>query len=316
MFSLALFGPFDPDPVERRRPRRRGDGRVDSRPSVPPTRRPALSRADLRDTGPRRTRRRGAGRRGVRRDVGRAPGRRRCPPGTRRRRLGGCGRRDADRARRARRPLRGVDPRPEAAGPPVLQPRAGARREDPLPAGRRPRAHDPQRRPRRERAPRRRGRALRVRRRPRGRRRRAVVHDGERRSGRGDGRGIVERQVGLRRRVRPRCRRRGDRSTPSPEMPGSARRRVLRRWRRSRETSSSTPSSAGARLNSVSGDLHVAARRGLALWIDAQSVSGSVTSDLDVGGDEGEAEGGAQVELRARSVSGDIRITRAAPTAG
>ena len=73
---------------------------------------------------------------------------------------------------------------------------------------------------------------------------------------------------------------------------------------------------AGARLNSVSGDLHVAARRGLALWIDAQSVSGAVTSDLDVGADEGEAEGGAQVELRARSVPGDIRITRAAPTAG
>jgi DUF4097 and DUF4098 domain-containing protein YvlB len=73
---------------------------------------------------------------------------------------------------------------------------------------------------------------------------------------------------------------------------------------------------AGARLNSVSGDLHVAARRGLALWIDAQSVSGSVTSDLDVGGGEGEGEGGAQVELRARSVSGDIRITRAAPIAG
>ena len=37
MFSLALFGPFDPDPVERRRPRRRGDGRVDSRPAVPPS---------------------------------------------------------------------------------------------------------------------------------------------------------------------------------------------------------------------------------------------------------------------------------------
>ena len=40
MFSLALFAPFDqtfdPDPVERRRPPRRGDGRVDSRPSVPP----------------------------------------------------------------------------------------------------------------------------------------------------------------------------------------------------------------------------------------------------------------------------------------
>ena len=36
MFSFALFGPFDPDPVERRRPPRRGDGRVDSaRPSPP-----------------------------------------------------------------------------------------------------------------------------------------------------------------------------------------------------------------------------------------------------------------------------------------
>ena len=63
-------------------------------------------------------------------------------------------------------------------------------------------------------------------------------------------------------------------------------------------------------------DPRLTVRDGLALWIDAQSVSGSVTSDLDVGGDEGEAEGGVRVELRARSVSGDIRITRAAPTAG
>jgi hypothetical protein len=38
MLSYALFGPMDPDPVERRRrPKRgRGDARVDSRPSVPP----------------------------------------------------------------------------------------------------------------------------------------------------------------------------------------------------------------------------------------------------------------------------------------
>ena len=37
MFSYAIFGPFDPDPVERRRPRgKRGDSRVDGRPSVPP----------------------------------------------------------------------------------------------------------------------------------------------------------------------------------------------------------------------------------------------------------------------------------------
>lgn len=40
MFSYALFGPFDPDPVERRPRGRRGDGRVDPRPSVPPLRGP------------------------------------------------------------------------------------------------------------------------------------------------------------------------------------------------------------------------------------------------------------------------------------
>lgn len=36
MFSFSLFGSFDPDPVERRRPPRRGDSRrVDSRPAAP-----------------------------------------------------------------------------------------------------------------------------------------------------------------------------------------------------------------------------------------------------------------------------------------
>ncbi len=66
----------------------------------------------------------------------------------------------------------------------------------------------------------------------------------------------------------------------------------------------------GARVSCVSGDVHVATSPGLALWIDAQSVSGSVTSDLDVGDAPGGGE--AQVELRVRTVSGDVRITRAA----
>lgn len=66
----------------------------------------------------------------------------------------------------------------------------------------------------------------------------------------------------------------------------------------------------GARVNCVSGDVRVATRPGLALWIDVQSVSGSVTSDLDVGDSPG--GGDAQVELRVRTVSGDVRITRAA----
>lgn len=69
----------------------------------------------------------------------------------------------------------------------------------------------------------------------------------------------------------------------------------------------------GARVTAVSGDVHVATRPGLALWIDAQSVSGSVTSELEVGDTPADAAPGAarQVELRVRTVSGDVRISRA-----
>jgi len=70
----------------------------------------------------------------------------------------------------------------------------------------------------------------------------------------------------------------------------------------------------GARVNSVSGDVHIASRPGLALWIDVQSVSGSVTSDLDVG--ETPAGESETAELRIRTVSGDVRITRANVRAG
>jgi DUF4097 and DUF4098 domain-containing protein YvlB len=69
----------------------------------------------------------------------------------------------------------------------------------------------------------------------------------------------------------------------------------------------------GARVSCVSGDVRVATRPGLALWIDVQSVSGSVSSDLEVG--EAPGGGDAQVELRVRTVSGDVRITRAAAAA-
>lgn len=70
---------------------------------------------------------------------------------------------------------------------------------------------------------------------------------------------------------------------------------------------------AGVRVSCVSGDVHVATRPGLALWIDVQSVSGSVSSDLEVGDAPGGGE--AQVELRVRTVSGDVRLTRAAAVA-
>ena len=69
----------------------------------------------------------------------------------------------------------------------------------------------------------------------------------------------------------------------------------------------------GVRVNTVSGDVSVSMRRGLALWLDVQSVSGTIASEFDVADtptDEGQA-----VELRVRTVSGDVHIAgRTGPT--
>ena len=67
-------------------------------------------------------------------------------------------------------------------------------------------------------------------------------------------------------------------------------------------------------LKSVSGDIEIGMRPGLRLWIDANSLSGSMMSELAIT-DTKPAEDAPLVELRARSVSGDVRIRRAA-TAG
>jgi DUF4097 and DUF4098 domain-containing protein YvlB len=67
------------------------------------------------------------------------------------------------------------------------------------------------------------------------------------------------------------------------------------------------------RANTVSGDIAVRVVPGLRLWIDAQSLSGDMSSDLDLG-DGSPGDDGPVVELRARSVSGDVNITRAART--
>ena len=68
---------------------------------------------------------------------------------------------------------------------------------------------------------------------------------------------------------------------------------------------------AGVVVSSVSGDVAVAAVPGLVLWIDAQSVSGTMSSELDVG-DEPSEPGQETVELRVRTVSGDVRVARSA----
>lgn len=67
-------------------------------------------------------------------------------------------------------------------------------------------------------------------------------------------------------------------------------------------------------VSSVSGDVQLSAVPGLVLWIDAQSVSGTMTSELDVG-DVPVEPGGQSVELRVRTVSGDVRVARSAAAA-
>jgi DUF4097 and DUF4098 domain-containing protein YvlB len=67
---------------------------------------------------------------------------------------------------------------------------------------------------------------------------------------------------------------------------------------------------AGATCQSVSGDVYVAVPRGSQVWIDANSRSGDVTSDLELSEGGGESEGSV-IELRVKTMSGDIRVSRA-----
>jgi DUF4097 and DUF4098 domain-containing protein YvlB len=67
---------------------------------------------------------------------------------------------------------------------------------------------------------------------------------------------------------------------------------------------------AGATCQSVSGDVYVAVPRGTQVWIDANSRSGDVSSELDPSEGGGEPNGPV-AELRVKTMSGDIRIARA-----
>jgi DUF4097 and DUF4098 domain-containing protein YvlB len=62
--------------------------------------------------------------------------------------------------------------------------------------------------------------------------------------------------------------------------------------------------------HSVSGDVSIGVRRGSKVYLDCTTVSGDTHSELDVSGDA-PAGDGPLVEIRAKTVSGDIRITRA-----
>jgi DUF4097 and DUF4098 domain-containing protein YvlB len=64
-----------------------------------------------------------------------------------------------------------------------------------------------------------------------------------------------------------------------------------------------------AELQSVSGDIRVGIQRGSGVWFDVKSTSGKTVSELEPA--DGPAGEGPSVELRAKAVSGDIRIVRA-----
>ena len=64
-------------------------------------------------------------------------------------------------------------------------------------------------------------------------------------------------------------------------------------------------------LKAVSGDVIVAMRRGLRVKLDVNSISGSIGSDLDVS-DTAVPSNAPEATLRVRTVSGDVRIARAA----
>jgi DUF4097 and DUF4098 domain-containing protein YvlB len=64
------------------------------------------------------------------------------------------------------------------------------------------------------------------------------------------------------------------------------------------------------RVQSVSGDVVVGVREGVRLWIDAQSLSGDMSSELPVG-DAPTGDGDAELELRIKTVSGDLHLVRA-----
>jgi hypothetical protein len=69
-------------------------------------------------------------------------------------------------------------------------------------------------------------------------------------------------------------------------------------------------------LNAISGDIRVGVRRGSRVFVDCNSISGDMTSELELS--DAPSEGGAdgpQVEVRGKTVSGDVILVRASAPA-
>jgi hypothetical protein len=66
------------------------------------------------------------------------------------------------------------------------------------------------------------------------------------------------------------------------------------------------------KLQSVSGDVRVGVRPGTRIHLDVASTSGDVSSELDVKDKPSDTPSGSEARLQAKTVSGDVEITRAA----
>jgi hypothetical protein len=64
-------------------------------------------------------------------------------------------------------------------------------------------------------------------------------------------------------------------------------------------------------VQAVSGDVQIGVRRGSLVYVDASSLSGDTRSELELG-DLPSAEDGPRIDLRLKTVSGDISVVRAA----
>jgi len=64
-------------------------------------------------------------------------------------------------------------------------------------------------------------------------------------------------------------------------------------------------------IQSASGDVEVGIRRGSKVFIDASSMSGDMSSELDVTDAPPTETGGDNIDFRARTMSGDVKVRRA-----
>jgi DUF4097 and DUF4098 domain-containing protein YvlB len=65
------------------------------------------------------------------------------------------------------------------------------------------------------------------------------------------------------------------------------------------------------RFESVSGDVTVGVRRGVGVWMDVHTLSGSMRSELEVGERPPAEAAAATLEVRGKTVSGDVVVRRA-----